>query len=247
MYSWKTIRTFCIVLLLLPLVHLMILLSWDTMAMLDNTPTVWQDEMEAFIAQDDDAILPDRPVEVIGGRRVSLWRDLAAATAPLPALRRPLGDATVKDLIYYRDRLVDYYRPRVLVLLPGNSEFHIRESNSASELVDAIQELARLEARHSEHRLLYVFPPLKTVLFPDDYGKIDEVSAQLTAWADTNPRLRILDPNPLLASADGSPNPAHFRADGVQLNEAGYLRLSLLLREQLRADYPEHYPDSGAR
>lgn len=245
MYSWIAIRAFCVVLLLLPLLHLVILLSRDTLALLDSSPTTWQPEMDAYIQADEDGALPERPVEVIGGRRVALWRNLENIDAPRPILVRSLGDATVADLAHYHQRLVGYYRPEVLVVLPGNSELHIRDSKSAGELVNSIRELARLDASHDSERLFYVFAPIKTVLHPGDHGKIDDAGARLQALAGKRPNLRVLDANPLLASAGSAPNPAFFRADGVHLNEAGYLRLELLLRRQFRADFPEHYPDSG--
>jgi len=43
----------------------------------------------------------------------------------------------------------------------------------------------------------------------------------------------VLDSSDVLATRDGNADPRFFRNDGVNLNQAGYLRLSLLLRDQL--------------
>ena len=51
----------------------------------------------------------------------------------------------------------------------------------------------------------------------------------------------MLDPNPLLAVGNGVPNPDFFRPDGVNLNEQGYLRLSVLLKNSLQP------PDAGGQ
>ncbi|MBN7795477.1 hypothetical protein [Parahaliea mediterranea] len=247
MYSWKTIRTFCVVLLILPLIHLVILVSRETAATLNSSPTAWQGEMDAYIEQDERASLPKNPIVVIGGRRVALWRDLQTLSAHRPVLVRALGDATVNDLTHYHERLVGFYRPAVVVLLPGNSEFQVRDAKSAGELARAIGELVALDSRHDGQRLFYVFSPIKTTLYPADHDKIDEVGRRLRAWAGEQPGLRLLDANPLLAGPDGTPDPANFRSDGVNLNNAGYLRLSLLLERQLAADFPQDYPISTAR
>lgn len=247
MLSWRTIRNCCAVLLMLPLVHLVILISRETLASLDSSPTAWQDEVDAYIHNDETVSLPEDPIVVIGGRRVALWRDLEAVTAPKPVLVRALGDATVDDLQYYHERLVSFYRPEVVVLVPGNSEFQVRDDKTARELVAAVQELAALDARHDARRLFYVITPIKTTLYTTDHNKIDAVGSQLRAWAQNHNNRRVLDANRYLATLEGDPDPAYFRSDGVQLNDAGYMRLGMLLREQLRADYPQDYTVSAGR
>jgi len=246
MYSWKTIRTFCVLLLILPLIHLIVLISQETIANLDGSPEVWQDQVDRYAEADRTMSLPESPVVVIGGRHISLWRDLESITAPKPLLARPLGDATVDDLIYHYDRLVGFYRPGAVVLLPGNGEFQVRDRKSAKVLFQRIKALVTLDAEHNSSRRFYVIPPLKTPLYPSDYDKIDRLGRLLSAWATKQDTLTVLDANALLADQDGIPLPAHFRSDGVHLNESGYLRLGLLLREQLMGDFPQEYAATGA-
>jgi len=121
------------------------------------------------------------------------------------------------------------------VLLPGTGEFHIRDNKSAQELVTAIGKLVELDASYGVARQYYVFVPIKTPLYPEDYTKIDEVRRLLENWSQAQPRVTILDPNPLLAVKSGNPNPDFFHLDGVNLSDGGYLRLSLLLKDSLRA------------
>jgi len=149
---------------------------------------------------------------------------------------RGLGDAIVEDITFNHSRLVGFYRPDTVVLLPGNSEFHIRDNKSPEGLVSAITELVALDGSYEITRRFYIFTPLKTPLYPKDNHKIEQTTRLLKAWADTDERVTILDANPLLSAADGEPQPGFYRSDGVNLNERGYLRLSLLLRTQIEAD-----------
>lgn len=238
MYSWKTIRAVCTVLLLTPLVHLAWLLSREATALLDPSPEVWAPELAAYDRADQARLLPVRPIIVVGGRRVKLWRHLEGLLAPAPVLMRGLGDATVNDITHHYQRLIGYYRPDTVVVVPGNSEFHIRDAKSSEELVEAIRELEALDADYEHTRRFYVFAPLRTPLHRGDDRKIGKITRLLLEWAATLPRVTILDANPLLAGADGRPNPDLFRFDGVNLNEDGYLRLSLLLREVVERDRP---------
>ncbi len=233
MIDWKLLRAACLLLLLIPVVHLAWLVSRDTLATLDASPEAWAPEMAAYVRADKSRVLPERPVEVVGGERVQLWHGLEALLAPRPVLMRALGDATVEDITHYYDRLIGYYKPGTLVFLPGNSEFHIRDHKDAGELVQGIGALVALDAKQRATRHIVIFTPLKTPLYPEDSQLIDESTRLLESWASGEPRVAILDANALLRGPGGKPDPAYFRFDGVNLNEHGYLRLSLLLKSAL--------------
>ena len=69
-----------------------------------------------------------------------------------------------------------------------------------------------------------------------DDDTVDEAVRLLEEWASDTTRIQILDINALLKGGDGEPNPSYFRADGVNLNEHGYVRLSVLLQSAMEAD-----------
>jgi hypothetical protein len=236
MYSWKAIRIACTILLLLPVVHLVYLVSRDTMETLDASPDAWTREINAYASADALNHLPTDPIVVVGGHRVRLWRGLDDLLAPKTVLMRGLGDAIVEDITYNYSRLVGYYQPDTVVLLPGNSEFHIRDNKSPEDLATAIAELVELDGSYGITRHFYIFTPLKTPLYPQDDPVIDQATRLLQAWAQSDKRVTILDANALLTRADGKPKPDFYRSDGVNLNEHGYLRLSVLLRSQIDAD-----------
>jgi len=232
-YSWKAIRNVCLALLLIPIGHFAWLVAQDTLQTMQNSPTAWADEMRAYMRADQRAALPDKPVLVVGGRQVTLWRGLPELLAPQPVLMRGLGNAIVEDITYYYDRLIGFYRPATLVLLPGTSEFHLRAQKDATALVAAIAALEKKDARLRENGRFVVFVSVKSPFYPEDYATIDEVERQLHAWASKRPRVTVLDPNPLLQELDGKPSGRYFRPDGMHLNDQGYARLSLLLQDVL--------------
>jgi len=241
MYSWKTIRTLAAVLLLLPIVHLAILVSQEAYSVLDPSPEAWADEVESFAKADQLEPLATNPIVIVGGRRVTLWEDLEDLLAPMAVLNRGVGDATVNDITHYYQQLIGFYNAHSVVLLPGESEFHIRDNKSAEELIAAVRELVELDLSHSVTQKFYVVTPLKTPLHADGNDKIDTISRGLKNWADSDERIKVLDANLLLADRNGFAKPSYFRTDGVNLNEHGYVRLSLMLRSQLERDNPGIY------
>lgn len=235
MYSWKAIRNVCLALLLIPIGHFAWLVARDTLQTLHSSPTAWEDEMQAYTSADQQSALPDQPVLVVGGRRVTLWQGLPELLAPQPVLMRGLGSAIVEDIDYYYDRLIGFYRPATVVLLPGNSEFHLRDHKDAPALVAAIKDLEAKDAHLRKNGRFIVFSPVKSPFYPQDYATIDRATALLQAWASERPRVTVLAPNPLLQDMAGKPSGRYFRPDGMHLNDQGYARLGLLLKDTLAA------------
>ena len=233
MFEWRSIRMFFGILLCLPVLHLAWQVADDFQAYLDPSPETWAEDMNAIVEADETLPLPANPVLVVGGRRVSLWQDLPAMLAPHPTLLRGLGDATVEDITHYYDRLIGFYRPDIVVLLPSYADLHLRDNKTAGELLEAVRELVDLNRQHLASAKVCVIAPVKTPLHPGDDARIDAMSSALGAWAATESGVIAIDANPLLAAADGRPDPALYRGDGVNLNEQGYLRLAMVLRETL--------------
>jgi hypothetical protein len=206
------------------------------MESLDNSPAAWAREMDAYAKSDAGQALPENPIVIIGGQRVKLWRSLQDILAPRSVLMRGLGDAIIEDLTFNYPQLVGYYQPDTIVLLPGSSEFNLRDNKSAQQLVNAMRELVVLDANHGVTQHFYIYTPLKTPLRPQDHETIEETTRLLGDWAATDERVSILNANVLLSDASGKPMARYFRADGTNLNEHGYLRLSVLLQAQVDAD-----------
>ena len=151
-------------------------------------------------------------------------------------LRRGLGEAILEDITFHYSRLIGFYRPSIVVLLPGQSEFYIRDNKSPEQFLQALQELTALDETHGVTRQFIIFTPIKTPVQTRDHSTIDEINRLLHEWADDSERIVILDANTLLSKPDKTPNASYFRGDGMNLNEHGYLRLSVLLRTQIEAD-----------
>jgi hypothetical protein len=217
---------------------LALLVSRETLAALDSSPNVWASELDAYTKADRLVERPQDPLVVIGGRRVMLWEGLPDLLAPKPVLMRGLGDAIVDDLNFHYERLVGFYQPQTVVLFPSNSEFHVRDMKSAEGLVDAIQEFAQKDLFHRSTGRLYIIAPLNTRLYPGDRTKIEKATGLLKTWAKSDDRIKLLDANAFLSDANGIAKADYFRADGVNLNDRGYTRLSMLLLSQLERDNP---------
>lgn len=222
------------VLLCLPLVHFAYIAARDINAYLDPSPSVWDGEIARYAERDRARMIPENPVLVAGGQRVRLWRDLPDRLKGQVTLMRPLGDATLEDLTHHYDRLIGFYRPRILVLFPGYGDLHLRDAKSPEEFERALHELLVLDASYGtvEHR--YVIAPLQMPLHPEDARRISRMTALAKGLENKLQNLTVIDANPILSGPDGLPNPAFYRGDGINLSAEGYARVSLLLETAMR-------------
>jgi hypothetical protein len=236
MFAWKSLRAGVTLLLCLPLLHAGYLLSQEFSSYIDPSPEVWARELQTIISEDQVASLPESPLLVTGGLRVRLWESLPAALQPVPTLLRPLGDATLEDLSHHYDRLIGFYRPQALIIVPSYADLHLRSEKNAEEFLDALRALLEIDREYgiTEHR--YVLVPFKTLLHPEDDARIDAIARKLSQLARKTEQLTVINPNLLLLDDAGRPDPDFYRGDGVNLNDAGYARLTLLLRSQLEKD-----------
>jgi lysophospholipase L1-like esterase len=229
-------------LLLLPLAHLAWLISTDLQRYLDPSPRTWEGALQSVVDADMRTTLPAHPVLIVGGQRVRFWDDLPQRFAPGVTLRRALGDATVEDLTFYYDRLVAFYRPAVLVLFPGHADLHLRDNKTPEAFRSAVEGFLDKDRDYAPGRQRILLTPLLTPLHPGDKVRIAAMSRLAQGLAAQRDDLLVIDANPALQRADGSPDPAYFRIDGVNLNTAGYAIITALLRSVL-----DRIADSHAR
>lgn len=233
MIPWNTLRTVAAVLILLPLVHLALLLSRDTLALLSHTPEVWANEVAAYADADNRSALPEAPVVVVGGRWVRHWTQLPDFLAPRPVLMRGLGQATVDDLRFHHDRLIAHYQPSAVVILPGMSDFHLRDSKSPEELADAVLLLVREIHAAVPEATVHVIPPLHSPLYASHQATLHAARELLEQALAPLPRAQVLDTGSWLQEASGDADPRYYHSDGITLNELGYLRLCVLVESAL--------------
>lgn len=233
MYKWTTLRALAGLMLCLPLVHFVYIVSNGMSTYLNPSPMVWNPEIAAIVERDLSAVVPEKPIVVIGGQRVRLWNELPASLLPRPTLMRPLGDATLEDLAFHYDRLVAFYRPEILVVFPGYADLYLRDQKGPEDFKLRLRELLKLDEDYGASNWRYVIAPIQMPLHTEDSDRIRAIVEQIRFLGEELPDLTIIDPNPILAGSDGLPNPAFYRGDGVNLNPNGYARLSLMLEWEI--------------
>src|SRR5258705_2103230 len=85
-------------------------------------PTRFEAEIRAFEAADRASPPQLGGVAFIGSSSIKNWTDVAADFPGVPVLNRGFGGSTLADIVYYMDRILLPYRPRLVVLYEGDND-----------------------------------------------------------------------------------------------------------------------------
>ena len=238
MYPWARLRRILVVVLLLPVAHFVIVVGADISDILNPAPTVWESEVSDIELRRDLAAAEGPSLVIIGGRKAKLWRGLDDSYFPMVVLNNGIGSATIDDVLYYFDRLVRPYQPRAVMMVPGPSDFIMRDNKSADDFMLMLKGLSNHVSGLDGKPHFYVVTLNKWPRFPAYWATVDTVNHLLEKWVDQQSGVTLIDARPLFEQDDGLPVRQMFRTDGINLNDWGYMRLSLLLGQQIDAGPP---------
>ncbi len=184
-------------------------------------PRRFEAEIRAFEAADRAHPPPLGAVVFIGSSSFRNWVNVAADFPGVSVLNRGFGGSTIADIVYYMDRILIPYRPRLVVLYAGDND--LAEGRTPERVVaDYRAFVAHLRAALPATRLVFVSikpSPSRRALIPrvrKTNRRIQRIIARdnLQVYADVF--------TPMLDAA-GQPRPELFLDDSLHMTRAGYL------------------------
>jgi len=205
---------------------LLLPLAWLTGLLLVTSPAAaapesWAKEITALTAADTTNPPPAGAVVFVGSSSIRFWTTLAQDFPGIPTINRGFGGSELADSVFYEDRLVLAYHPRLVVLFAGTNDLWAGKSPEAVA-ANFTAFRARLHAALPQAKLIYI-----AITLAPTRARIHEqmrtANRLIAADCATDPRCTFLDINPsMLGPAGGTPRPELFRADQLHLLPAGY-------------------------
>jgi lysophospholipase L1-like esterase len=186
----------------------------------DEDPTRFEAEIRAFEAQDRASPPPHGAIVFVGSSSIKNWTDVTSDFPSLPVLNRGFGGSTLADVLYYTDRIVLRYRPRLVVLYAGDNDLAMGRTPDRV-VSDFRLFMKQLRSRLPDTRVVYVS------IKPSPSRR-----ASLEAARETNGRIRTeiardslatyLDVFTPMLGPEGQPRPELFGSDSLHMTRAGY-------------------------
>lgn len=199
---------------------------------LGAAPDRWADEINALTARDTVSPPPAGGVVFVGSSSIRLWKTLAEDFPGVPVLNRGFGGSELADSVYYMERIVLPYRPRLVVLFAGTND--LNNGKTPVEVADDFRAFrTKLHAALPTTRLIY----LSITLAPSRaniHAAMRTANKLIAADCATDPRCTFVDINAPMAGSKPAPGPELFVEDGLHLNPAGYAIWTRVLAPHLQ-------------
>jgi len=177
-------------------------------------------EIVAYEKQDSISMPKKGQILFLGSSSFRLWKNFDADMKGIPAFNRGFGGSTLKDALYYFDRMVVKYQPSWIFMYEGDNDIAKGES----------PEFIRDEFIDFSTRLKKVLPKTKLVFVAarpslartSNLQKQRELNSLIQTVVKEQKGLYYLDMHNPFFNADGSLMQDIFVADKLHLNEKGY-------------------------
>jgi len=188
----------------------------------------FENQVRFYEAADKSNAPPRNAILLVGDSQFYRWKTVAEDLPGYTVINRGIDSFQTSDLLYYADRLVLPYHPRMVVLHVGGNDVHGGKS-SAQVLADFKALVAKIRA--AQPAVPIAFSSLTPG--PARWAEADRRKATNRVIKDyiaTQPNLRFIDLWDAMLTSDGKPREDLWVADGVHPNHAGYLlRVKIML------------------
>jgi lysophospholipase L1-like esterase len=210
--------------------------AWATAAVQSPDPRRFEQEIQAFEAEDRAAPPPPGAVLFVGSSSIRYW-DLDAAFPGRRAIKRGFGGSHVSDHLFYADRIIIPYRPALMVFYAGDAD--VAAGKTAEQIgMDYRALVALLHRRLPGTRLVII----GTKPSPAHWAHMDTIRAANAAarsLAEADPLVEYTDAETALLGLDGRPRADLFAENGLNLNARGYDAWTRALRPAIDPFWPE--------
>ena len=216
-----------------------VLLPWRDAAVSaqqNPDPKRFGKEIEAF--ETEDLTSPPQPgwTLFVGSSSIRYW-DIAQAFPQLKAIKRGFGGSFVSDNIYYADRIIFPYKPKLIVFYAGDAD--VAANKSADEIfADYRKLIGMIHARLPRTPIVII----GTKPSPAHWKQIDMIrnaNELVKAYVADDPLATYADVDTPLLGPDGQPRPDFYVDNGLNLSAGGYKAWTEAVRPFIEMQWPK--------
>ena len=172
-------------------------------------------------------------VMLAGSSSIEFWTTSKEDLDPIVSYNHGIGGTTIEEWTNsLNQRLVYPYKPKMVVYYVGINNV-INSKQSAATIWTNLQKFfndthAALPNTKVQYILMNLIPGYK-----DYFETILAVNAEVEKYQKDNTWLTLINPGEALLKANGEPNAAYFRTDGLHLSYYGYVVWGKIIKESI--------------
>ncbi len=196
------------------------------------TPDKWAKDIDQFAAADAVHRPPAGVVVFVGSSSIRMWASLAQDFPDIATVNRGFGGSELADSVFYADRIVIPYEPRIVVVYAGENDLTAGKTPE-TVLADFRAFRAKVHAPLPKTRVLFLAikesPSRARVR-----AQVQAANRLIAADCAADPRCTFVDVATPLLDAAGNYRPELFRDDQLHLKPAGYAIWTKVLAPYLK-------------
>jgi len=180
----------------------------------------FEKEILAFEKQDSVA-MPAKGMKLfIGSSSFRLWKNFDADMKGMNAMNRGFGGSTLKEALYYFDRMVVKYQPSWVFMYEGDND--LASGTSPEEIAAQFEEFSSRLANQVPGAKLVFVSARPSLARETMKAKQQDLNQRIAAISSKKKGHFVIDMHSPFYNADGSLMQDIFVADKLHLNEKGY-------------------------
>jgi hypothetical protein len=189
------------------------------------------DEIDAFLKTDSVNPPPKNAILFIGSSTFRLWTHVNEHMAPLPAFNRAFGGSRTHEVLYYMDKIVLPYDPRIIVYYCGSNDI-AGGVNPEAVLRNFTAFCEKVKAKLPATKIFFV-AIAKAPSRIAHWGAMDSANTMIGEYCRSTENLAFIELNPILFDAGGKPRLELYRDDKLHFKDHVYLELSAIIKPVL--------------
>ena len=192
-----------------------------------NAPR-FADAIEAFLKEDQTNPPPKQAILFIGSSIFRQWKNLKEQMAPLPVFNRAFGGSRTAEILFYMDKVVLPYEPKIIVYYCGSNDINanIKPEEIAGNFKQFVQ---RVQAKLPKTQIFFTSinrAPQKM----DRWVEVDATNALVKEFCTKDKRLGFIDVNPALFDEEGKPRMELYLPDKLHFLEPAYAEFTTIIK-----------------
>jgi hypothetical protein len=201
--------------------------GWTVPPAPNPDPARFEKDIAAFEAQDKTAPPAPGGTLFVGSSSITQW-DVAREFPDLKPTKRGYGGSHVTDTIHFAPRIIWPYKPSLIVFYAGDAD--VAGGKTAEQIASDTAELLALIRKTLPQTRVVVIGTKPSPLHWKHQETIRRANALVQTAMEGDPLAAFADPEKALLGANGQPRPELYQANGLNLNEAGYVAWTAAVR-----------------
>jgi lysophospholipase L1-like esterase len=169
----------------------------------------------------DAAIDKKKVILFTGSSSIRMWKDLKTYFPDHNVLNRGFGGSQMKDLLYFFDKLVVPYNPRMIFIYEGDND--LASKKSPDEIIATADSILTLIRSKVSKKVKVAFIAAKpSVARWELKDRYIEFNPKLKTWTAAKKNVLFVDVWTPMLDANGAVQKDLFIDDGLHMNKKGY-------------------------